>query len=666
MLSHFKIRGILGKGGMGVVYRALDLRFNREIALKTILGAADPETVERFVREAKAAGRLKHPNIVPVFEHGVVKGVRYMALELVEGKSLLGVIRESGPMSPSSGASTVRDLAEAVAEAHAQGVLHRDLKPANVLLDKDSRPRLTDFGLARDERETDLTQTGDVLGTPVYMAPEQALGDKRAIGPATDVYGLGAILYEALAGQPPFTGRTGVEVLRKVVEEEPPSPTAVRLGRGLAALPPDLETICQKCLEKAPERRYASARELARDLRSFLDGEPIAARPATRLERARRFVRRNRVVSALAGFLVSLLLLVAVAAVVAIVREHLEHQRETRRVAEVVVREQETLKNARLRALHMWFAPGLEDGARGQLYSSMGNLRAAAEEYARLAGPRDERAASGLIATYRSIGETLLELGDGEAAVVLLRKAGEPEARIDSAREQHRLYIEVGQANAYGDAGEYAQSEELLTRLLVAHPNLYWALAYRGCQRNLTNDPRGALSDLTEALHLAKEPCCHLLLECSRSRYLLGDLPGAERDCDAALKLEPDYYPAFVSRANVRRRLGDYPGALRDAIEARRVPDARRLMPEVDIVYAESLWQTGEREKGEAEMTRVLDRPGMAMRMPHVHWFRSKMRAARGDRTGAIEDLRAFLAVIDKGPDADDARAFLATLESGH
>ncbi len=296
---------------MGIVFRAHDRKLDREVALKTISGIADDETIHRFIREARAAARLRHPGIVAVYDVQNVAGVLLMALELVEGESLEDRLDRKGPLSAQKAASLLRDLARAVETAHEGGVIHRDLKPANVLLEHDGRPRLTDFGLARDRKAAalGLTASGEALGTPCYMAPEQALaGTDQPIGPRTDVYGLGAILYESLTGRPPFDGGTALDVLRQVIDDPPERPSVRRARKRLPPLPADLETICLQCLEKEPRRRYASAAALAADLDGFLAGRSVAARRASVGERARRWIGRNR---ALTGSLLGMAVLAA-------------------------------------------------------------------------------------------------------------------------------------------------------------------------------------------------------------------------------------------------------------------------------------------------------------------------------------------------------------------
>ena len=286
----YELLGRLGQGGMGVVYKALQRRANRIVALKMIRGDAQllPEQLDRFRAEVQAAARLKHPNVVQIYDVGEVDGRPYFSLEFLEGGSLKDLLARS-PMSSRAAADNLAGLARAADAAHRAGIIHRDLKPSNVLFDAQGTPRIADFGLAkRIEDDEGQTLPGQVVGTPSYMSPEQARGERRAIGPGTDIYALGAILYEMLTGRPPFRGATSSETIHLVVTQEPLAPSRLQ-----PRVPRDLETICLKCLRKEPEDRYHSACQLADDLDRFLAGKPIHARRTPAWERAAKWARRK-------------------------------------------------------------------------------------------------------------------------------------------------------------------------------------------------------------------------------------------------------------------------------------------------------------------------------------------------------------------------------------
>jgi WD40 repeat protein/tRNA A-37 threonylcarbamoyl transferase component Bud32 len=295
LVAGYEVLGVLGKGGMGIVYKARHLALQRTVALKMILHAdhAGDAERQRFQAEAEAVARLQHPHIVQVYEVGEYQGLPFFSLEFCAGGSLADRL-DGKPWPPAKAAELVRALAGAMHAAHQANVVHRDLKPANVLLTADGTPKVTDFGLAKRLDEQSKTQTGAVLGTPSYMAPEQAGGRSREIGPAADVHALGAILYELLTGRPPFQAATPLDILLQVASEEPAPPSQLQ-----RKVPRDLETVCLTCLHKQPGRRYASAAALAEDLGRFLAGEPVRARPVGRLERAWRWCKRYPAVAAL-------------------------------------------------------------------------------------------------------------------------------------------------------------------------------------------------------------------------------------------------------------------------------------------------------------------------------------------------------------------------------
>jgi len=418
-LPDYEILGELGRGGMGVVYKAHQISLNRPVALKMIKAGvlADDAELRRFQNEAEAVALLDHPGVVPIYEVGEHNGQPYFSMKLVEG----GNLADQLPLfkdDPRAAATLLAEVAEAVHHAHMRGILHRDLKPANILVDAEGHPHVTDFGLAKwVETDIAMTQSGAILGTPAYMSPEQAEGHHGTITTATDVYGLGAILYALLTGQAPFGGDSIIETLDAVRSRPPAPPT-----RQNAGVPRDLETICLKCLEKNPRRRYASAQALADDVRAWIGSRPIAARRVGAGERAWLWCRRKPGVAALAAT-VLLAVVGGTATVIAV------QARANAELKAANVRDKQRF-NLAMDAIKLFHGDVSEDllmkekqfdGLRTKL------LKGAADFYGRLEGlledqtDRESRAALGK--AYHALGDLTGKIGDQTSALAVYRKA---------------------------------------------------------------------------------------------------------------------------------------------------------------------------------------------------------------------------------------------------
>jgi serine/threonine-protein kinase len=296
----YQLLAEIGRGGMGVVYKARQKTLDRLVAVKMILAShlASDDQVHRFYAEARAAAKLQHPNIVGIHEIGHLHGQHYFVMEHVEGRSLADVLA-AGPMDPEAAADCAAKIARAVHHLHQQGIVHRDLKPSNILIDARGEPHVTDFGLAKTLiGDSQLTHTGAIVGTPSYMAPEQAAGRGAEVGPHSDVYSLGALLYDMLTGRPPFREATPLDTLVQVLEAEPRLPSQIN-----PRVPRDLEMICLRCIEKLAQNRYPSAAALADDLERFLKRESVDARPPGFVQRVRRWSRREPALSSRLGVL---------------------------------------------------------------------------------------------------------------------------------------------------------------------------------------------------------------------------------------------------------------------------------------------------------------------------------------------------------------------------
>jgi serine/threonine-protein kinase len=411
----YELLGEIGRGGMGVVYEARQVRLGRVVALK-MLGAgarAAPEELARFRHEAEAVARLQHPNIIQIFEVGDVDGLPFFSLEYVEGGSLAEKLR-GGPLPADRAAGLLEVLARAVHYAHRRGILHRDLKPANVLLTADAVPKVTDFGLAKHlEGDAGQTHSGAVLGTPSYMAPEQAWGKNRDLTPAADVYALGAILYEALTGRPPFQGATAYDTVDQVRRQEPVPPRRLQ-----PKVPHDLETVCLKCLEKEPAQRYANAADLAEELSRFLRGEPVLARPAGPLTKLAKWARRRPAAAALGGVGLAAALLAGGGG--------------------------------------LWWA-GARAALRADTEQAMTRAMGQAEQLrdqARAMSPADPAGAAAALAAWRqslAAAEKAVEVGAaGLAGAEMARRAGRLRAQaqegVEAARKDARLLVDLDEA----------------------------------------------------------------------------------------------------------------------------------------------------------------------------------------------------------------------------
>ena len=505
----------IARGGMGVVYRARQVNLDREVAVKLLLhGAlASPADIERFRTEAAAAASLQHPGIVAIHEIGEFEGQQYFSMDLIAGRDLAALTRD-GPLAARRAAELVAQAAAAVEHAHRHGVLHRDLKPSNVIVDAEGRPHLTDFGLARiGAADTGLTRTGDLLGTPGYMAPEQAGGPRGAIGVPADVYSLGAVLYHLLTGRAPFTGENVPEVLRQVAEADPVAPGLLN-----PQVPRDLETICLKCLRKEPAARYASASDLADDLGRFLRHEPIRARPVSPAERAWRWCRRNPAIAALATAVALLLLTVAGGSLLAVQRLRAAHAAEAAQHREAAERlsSGERLINFMLGDLAEHLEPvgrldALEStiGAVDRFYAELpaDRLTADSQRHRALALVQfaDIRASQGRLA------EAITNYHQSIDAYARLTAAHPTNLawRFEMTRSWNELGIAHARQNDFTNAtAALRQCLALREELLRLQPtNIYWLGSYGGSAQNLAQTERrlGHLDEAQAMLGRAEE-----------------------------------------------------------------------------------------------------------------------------------------------------------------
>ena len=447
----YQLLGELGRGAMGVVYRAKQLRANRIVALKVMLNIdhARPEDMARFSMEAEASAQLQHVGIVQVFDVGNVKDLLYFTQEYVTGGTLASKIAKQ-MLSHDETACTILAITKAVAYAHSRNIVHRDLKPSNILLTEDGLPKIADFGLARRmEDQSHLTKDGSILGTPSYMAPEQAYGSTHEIGPLSDVYTLGVILYELLAGRTPFKGATVWEVIEQVRRVEPSPPSELQPG-----IPKDLETISLKCLHKDPDKRYGSAQLLADDIQRYINNEPILARPVARWERLVRLCRRHPGEARLVGLVAGLMLLFSIAAGLAAYkfnadRDKIEKQRDQIAV-EKRVSDQRLDLSRKTVSTFVNDAPQMLEGlplARGVTEDFSGRM----EDL--LAATSAENADDPAMESSRKWGLLAVELRKGDMALTSAENAAQDPAQASVHLDQAKQHIE----NAKGLALEVYQ-----------------------------------------------------------------------------------------------------------------------------------------------------------------------------------------------------------------
>ncbi len=696
----YELLGELGRGGMGVVYKARQINLNRIVALKMILAGAHAGSVElaRFRLEAEAVAQLEHPHIVQVHEIGEQSGLPYFSLEFIAGGTL---DRKMGglPQSPDRAAEVVQTLAQTMYFAHRRGVVHRDLKPANVLLTEEGVPKISDFGLAkRLDSQVIHTQSGAIMGTPSYMSPEQAEGRIGDVGPATDIYALGAILYELLTGRPPFEAKTPIETLQQVLNQEPvpPSRLVPRLSR-------DLETITLKCLDKQPARRYASALELAEDLRRYRAHEPILARPVTRVERAIKWVRRRPAATALiavSGLVVLSLLVLAVfvwhnsnlrtnldhaqkqwAEQERIARKAEEDRKEVRRLAGLRAEGQELLAKGQEA-----FARGDFQDAQVQLAGTLGRIGsepALVELKNRATGlldqtrrQLDEQAAR---RTARQRYQQFQKKRDEALFSLTLfsaKDAAAAQAPVRAAREALALYGLDDEAAALRlDASLDARQKAAVTEGCY---ELLLVLADTAAQGKTTDDrrrgagealslldraarlhPRGAADQVRRARYLAlrgakddagKGPAAapadrvdHFLL--GLDHYRREDLARAARDFHAALRLQPAEFWSQYFLAICYLRL-ENPAEARVHLTA--CVGARPEFVWGYLLRGFAHGELREFDAAEADFARVLQLHPDAFARYSAYVNRGGMRLRQGKQQEAVRDLRQAIELEPK------------------
>jgi tetratricopeptide (TPR) repeat protein/tRNA A-37 threonylcarbamoyl transferase component Bud32 len=562
-VGEYELLEEIARGGMGVVYKARHRRLNRLVALKMI-GAGEqtrPAQYARFLIEAEAVARLHHPNIVQIYDFGESDGRPFVALELLEGGSLAD--RLKGTTWPGrAAAELVATLASAMHAAHQAGIVHRDLKPSNVLFGGDGTPKIVDFGLAkRLEVEDGHTRSGQVMGTPSYMAPEQAQGRVRQIGPPTDIYALGATLYEMLTGRPPFKTPSTMETLHQVIYEDvvPPLKLRVRLAR-------DLETICLKCLQKEPQKRYATAQELADDLRRHVDNRPIRARRTTLLARGTKWVRRRPAAATLAGLASLALVAVTVLGLYRDAQQKKALRDDARRVADLAVRcDQELFLAQADLAGNRWPDARLTLTRLLTVLNSEPRLETLRHRASGLLAQAEDRrrAESRLHLFLERRNEAFFQ----ETRFTGLDLPANLQATRAAAREALGLFADAAPGDAWRlGALSLALTPQERAEITDGCYDLLLILAGAVAQALPAEDARAqaerGLSILDQAARLRPEPTRAYHLRRAACLARAGDEPGAARAVAAAERLQPATAHDFFLDGQERYRRGDWPAAL--------------------------------------------------------------------------------------------------------
>jgi TolB-like protein/tRNA A-37 threonylcarbamoyl transferase component Bud32/Tfp pilus assembly protein PilF len=544
-LGDYELLEEVGRGGQGVVFRARQKSLNRTVALKVIsLGQwASKAHLKRFRREAEAAASLDHPSIVPIYEVGERDGQCYFSMKFVEGGQLDEVVRRT-PMSIRQAAQLIAKVARTVHYAHEHGILHRDIKPGNILLDQKGEPHLTDFGLARlIETESTVTRTMEVLGTPSYMAPEQAVGSNSVVSSVTDVYGLGAVLYQLLTGHPPFAGGTTYETIKLLLDTEPKQPRLLN-----PKIDRDLSTICLKCLEKDPKRRYSSALALAEDLEHWLKHEPIQARRTGIFTRGRKWVRRNPTSALLAASLVAL---VAAAGWIVWKSEFIRHP-VTNGIAVL------PFENFSPDPDNAYFANGIQD-----------------EILTRLAKIADLKVISRTSTQqYQSKPRNLHEIAKQLGVAHIL------EGSVQKAADQVRVNVQL--VNAQTDSHLWAETyDRKLTDIFGVESEIAKRIA-ESLQAKITGREEQALAVKPTNNPEAYDAYLRGLSFDSRSAYSNNDLRKATDSYERAVRLDPKFALAWarLSRADASLYFDrvDRPDARRSAAQS-ALENAQKLAP---------------------------------------------------------------------------------------
>jgi len=639
----YQLEKRLGKGGMGAVYLASDPDLNRKIALKILL-LEDEGLVERFLREARASANLKHPNIIQVYEVGTIDGRHYFTMEYIEGNSLKDLIENKDrPLTNRLIVETISEIASALAYAHSRGIIHRDVKPQNIMVDSQGRPYLTDFGLFKQLTGLDksLTLSGDIVGTPDYMAPEQATGKKQEIDPRSDVYALGATLYHSITGRVPFTGSDLYEVLNKVINEDPPAPSSI-----IKVIPRDLETICLKCLEKDRTRRYQSATEVALEIKRYLQGEPITAKMTSRITKLYLKAKKNKAISISIASASVILLAVIIALLISSARtsQRLEELRKDAFTSYKEGKIEQTLV-----ACERFREITKDDEELNKLYDTVSSkvdkrtraMKTIEQAEASPAPDQKIQAANKALDIDPTFAEAHLLMGRGykaksdeagrspdecrelqnkavecfteaiklqpdlayayyERAMITAYQWNKPEEAISDFEmvlkydpESNIGYFAKG--NIEKDQKRYDEAIKSYTKAIEIYPKDSWSYTNRGNAHYVKGNPKSALADYDRAIELDPKSV-KAYTNRGNAHYVKGNLESAVADYSKAIELDPKDAIAYNNRGIAYKIKGDLESALADYTKS----------IELDPKYAEAYSNRGNAYKIKGDIEKAI------------------------------------------------------------